>query len=165
MLGNLDANTSIYVYSSPENLLELEFSMQPAKESKKADTKRVNPYPVTVISIIVYDESNKPVVETFFLGTYSNPSQSEQGTRLFYTYVDLRNDRGDTVDLVGTEVDLDYTKQLQITNQDPNKPPGRLHIFRNFPERWVSSTSPAAGHIPNVDVTGGADTATGKLDP
>ena len=141
--------------------------MRVVKKAKSVDTKRIRPYDVTVVGGVTYDDSTpaQPVIETFFLGTYSNAAPSEKGTRLFYTYFDLQNEHGDTLDLVGAKVNLDYTQKLQVTDNDPNTAPGELRIFRNFPERWVSSTSPAAGHIPNVDVTGGGDSASGKLNP
>ena len=140
--------------------------MRPGKKSKSVDTTQVSPYNATIVASVAYDYSTpqQPVIETFFLGTYLNPTQSEKGTRLFYSYFDLWNEDADTLDLVNTEVDLDHTKKLQLTDHDPNKPPGERKL-RNFPERWVSNVNPAAGHIPNVHVTGGADSASGTLDP
>jgi hypothetical protein len=146
--------------------------MQSARESKKVrqksvDRSRINPSPAANVSNVVPDDSvpPKPVIETFFLGTYSNPQGDEQGVHLFYAYFDLQNNNSDIIDLVRVKVDLDDTKKLQITDHDPNQARGAIRIFRNFPERYVSNIlRPSSGHKRNVKVTGAADSANGTLN-
>jgi len=130
---------------------------------QSVDPTRIRPSPTANVSNVVHDDSVPPnhVIETFFLGTYSNPQVDEQGKRLFYAYFDLQNDNNDIIDLVGAKVELDDTKELQITDHDPNMSHAGIHIFLNYPERYVSNTAPGGGHIINVKVTGGADSANG----